>query len=91
MKFIKSLLLVISASFFTGCSKFAGTDQSVWAEGLWLIPWILIAGIGVCAYQVWKGKKAQPNVDLTTMGFFWWGLVLFVALLVVIISVNVNR
>lgn len=43
---------LIVATLFTSCSKFAD-GQSVWAEGLWLLPVLIAIGFGLAVYRAW--------------------------------------
>lgn len=41
------LMMFFLTMFLFSCSKFHGTDQSVWSKGLWIAPWLTALGSAV--------------------------------------------
>lgn len=56
-KLLSFLFIVLISMMAMSCGKFSD-GTSVWQEGLWTIPWLLLAGAGVCWYLTIKSWRA---------------------------------
>jgi ElaB/YqjD/DUF883 family membrane-anchored ribosome-binding protein len=104
MKLLNILAAIMICFSMQGCVKFAGTEQWVFAEGLWLILVIPVVGAFLLirsAYiasksgseqQTKEGMKDTPgNVSMFSMGRFWIGVALVVATIVFYFYQNSQR
>lgn len=99
---MKLLLFALTCIFFTGCAKFKGTNTSVWAEGLWIIPTLFVAGIVLLFLSGMKSIKSGSeqqgisgrmedtpgNVKFTSTWQFKFIIALAAALIGIIIYQN---
>lgn len=93
-----SFLFVVTL-LLTGCADFADTPgKSVWSGGLWLVPWVLALAFIFFAYrtyQAWKSgtkvKQTDKKPTLTSIGYFWFAVIILVFLIAVIIDTIGNR
>lgn len=100
---MKSIIfLLILAIILSSCGHFHDDPTlSVWAGGLWIIPWVLAVGSAIFfAISIFKsrsGWKQQTKsgyqygkepVPVTKIGQFWFGVALALACIIMIIAVN---
>lgn len=97
----KVIAFILSAICLTSCANFHGTDTSIWADGVWMIPWstgILSVFSWVQLYRSWKsGSKRQDQTPGSPTRGQWipvpgktaskWFLFLSIALPIVTIVV----
>jgi hypothetical protein len=98
---MKSLLLFVMCSvFLTSCGHYPD-GTSVWAVQMWIAPLLTAIGAalsgwaayrswrsGTTVYQDWKYHDEKGRIPLYKIGFFWYSVVLTVATIAIIISVN---
>lgn len=78
--------------------------ESVWGKQLWMLPLLTIAGALIFLLKAYKASKSgskvgqgnqtvysDKNIPIYKIPFFWYGAVLIVATLVIIISVNGSK
>jgi hypothetical protein len=94
------ILFALCCLFFVSCGHHRD-GSSVWAVGLWILPWGTGLAAGWCWYraisvrnrgaEVWDGRKyihSPGKVPITSIGVFWYAVVLTVACIGIIIAVN---
>jgi hypothetical protein len=97
MKYLLFSLLIL----MTGCGHYSD-GTSVWAGGLFIIPLLEIGGIivfGGLAYKSWTSGSTGPGgrdpsakrVPITSIGFFWFAVMLTLALIATIWLVNADK
>lgn len=103
---MKILLFALVCLTLGGCANFAGTSQSVWSDGLWILPWL--TGIGAVIFLVSAiiGSKSgteqqirgtgtvysDENEPFWTSPRCWWFCgILALATIVIIIAVVSSR
>jgi uncharacterized membrane protein len=93
MNFNPLFILLTMALAFSSCGHFHDDPKlSVWAGGLWIIPWILgltSAWFGYKAYASYK--KYYKSEGTFSIGSLTFSIILFVALIVVLIVVNADK
>lgn len=105
---MKTIIILIFSALLISCGRMAD-GTSVWAEGMWLIPTVLLllsAGCFALAYSNNKSGSIEQhdtgttdahfvesykNVPIQSLGTFWFGVILAVATIVVIILVNADK
>lgn len=99
---MKYLLFILTIILFTSCGHFHDDKKvSVWAEGLFLVPWILGVGAAACLIvAIVKSKSGSTkqttsgieqstiNVPFYKTGQFKWAVGLVIALIAVLLFVN---
>lgn len=100
----KLFAFILTATALTGCAKFPD-GTSVWAEGLWIIPVLLLTGIVIFGYKAYASSKSNStqnsrdggfkdntgNVPVTKSGYFYFAIACVLALIVVVIVVNSSK
>lgn len=66
---MKLLLFAISCLFLASCAKFTGTDQSVWSEGMWIIPTLTFTGCVIFAVSAYRSAKSGSRQQLPGGGY----------------------
>lgn len=101
---MKYILFILSLFMITSCGKFKD-GTSVWAEGLWAIPLLLVLGGIWFLYLTIRASKSNStqqirgvgtidntgNVPIYKIGKFYISMALFVAAAVVIIIQNAEK
>ena len=65
-------LLIASVTMLTGCGKFHGTNQSIWSEGMWIIPWGLGLAAAFSLYRAWVASKQPSERQLPGGGYKYY-------------------
>lgn len=105
MKSLLSMLLIGSLLFLESCGGKFKDGTSVFAEGLWLVPTVLLVGgsilIGVAYLQSKSNSERQRagggydqnlgNIKITKLKRFWGGLILTILGLAAWIGINYFR
>lgn len=94
----------ILLSVLTGCGKFHGTNQSVWSEGMWVVPVLLFGAAGVFGLFAFKaitsGSEQQgqrgtiysdKKVSVWKVPQFWFAVAFTMAAIGVIIWQNAEK
>lgn len=99
---MKTVIFFLMACIcLTGCVDFKDTPgKSVWSEGMWIIPWL--TGLGSLTFFIisfiasrsgWtkqdkeKGiTSGNEKIPIYKVGKFWFGVILAVATVVIIIA-----
>lgn len=106
----KLLFFLIACVALMSCGHFHDEPtKSVWAGGLWVLPWLTAIGsviFFVLAYLSSKSNSTTQrntgsagayvedntgNVPIYKLGFFWFGVILAVATIIIIIWVNAEK
>lgn len=66
MKLIYFFLLSV---FLTSCGKFTGTNTSIWAGALWVIPGVTFLASLWFFYRAWKKSKSGGERQLPGGGY----------------------
>jgi hypothetical protein len=107
MKSLKNIFFfLLFAMVFVSCGKYAD-GQSVWAEGAWILPWLLLIGAGVLGYFgyiSWKsgtqsgGSTNSPGIEysekrLPVYKVWQWvfAAILLIVFIVVLITQNADK
>jgi hypothetical protein len=99
---MKYLLFILTIILFTSCGHFHDDPKtSVWAEGLFLVPWLLGIGAAAClVISILKSKSGSTkqttggieqstiNVPFYKTGQFKWAVGLTIVLIIVLLFVN---
>lgn len=103
---MKKVFVFLFALVFCSCNNFAGTDQSVFSEGLWIIPTIIFlaaAFFGTKAYQAYNSgsvkydpvtktySESSDKVPFLKIGYTKWAIALLVIGILVMIGINGSR
>lgn len=99
----KATLFILSTLLLTSCGKHAD-GTSVWAEGVWIIPMLMLLGGLTFMYLAYRASKSNStqqysggtkdntgNVPIYKVGKFWLAVALFVAAVVVVIVQNSEK
>lgn len=101
----KVILFALSAILLMGCGKFSD-GQSIWAEGLWVLP--LLTGLGAIWfwYVTLKAQKSGSNIidvsgkitdreggkmPLYQIGQFWFAVGLTIATIGIVVWQNLEK
>jgi len=100
---MKQLFVLFSLVSLASCSTFAD-GTSVWGGGLFIIPWLTGLGSLFFFYKAYAASQSNSttttkdgrvdntgNVPIYQIGWFWFGVVLAVVTIAVVIGVNGSR
>jgi len=86
-----------------GCVNFTGTQESIWGDGLWIIPTLTGAGAAIFGYKAWKDSHGpfynedgtlitdKTRVPLYKIGFFYFFIALVIATILIITNIVSER
>jgi hypothetical protein len=101
MKQLFILFIAIAWFGLLSCAHFHDSNVSVWAGGLWILPWLTGIGAIICYVLAYFSSKSNSttqtkhgtidntgNVPITKLGLFWFGVILTVATIIIVYVVN---
>jgi hypothetical protein len=102
MKQLFSLIIAITWFGLLSCAHFHDDPSvSVWSGGVWILPWLTGIGSIVCYVLAYLSSKSNSttqtkhgtidntgNVPITQIGWFWFGVALTVATIIIVYVVN---
>ena len=102
----KVILFALVSIFLMSCGHFS-TGESVWSEGLWIIPIGLFLASGWSFYRAYKSHKSGSNpvdasgkiltdqdagiIPIYKIPSFWYGVALLAFAIIAIIMVNSDK
>lgn len=105
MKRLYFLLAAFVGTFLTSCGKFTGTDESVWGDGLIVLPILTALASVVFFYTAFRASKSNStqqipgqgtkdntgNVPIYQSGRFWFGVGFLLATIGIVVWQNIEK
>jgi len=67
-KFKDVIIFALCAIVLMSCGKFQGTNQSIWSEGMWIIPLVLFLFGSFFMWKAYKASKSGSNINIKLGG-----------------------
>lgn len=103
MNKLLSILFALSLIYMTsGCVTLRGTNESVWGDGLWIVPTLTGFGAAIFGFKSWKDSHGpfykedgtlitdSTPVPIYKIGFFYFSISLVIATILIIFNI-VNK